>query len=136
MLGVNDPQDILGIGIRNLLEYRDNGGALEPLLANWNRTVIIEIMGIYAVSVHFHGTETRIEPGEAPKFHLRFALSLTTMTAIAKGEISVLKAFLIGQIKIKKIWHLGTLVKFLKIIIPALKIAGERGKHFSETHRG
>ena len=135
MIKINEPQDILGIGIRNLLGYRESRGELEPLVAKWERTIVIDLVGMYAVSVNFHGTDIRIEPGVAAEFDLQVTMSLGTMTALANGEIDPLRAFIKGQVKVKKIWHLGTLLKFLKIFIPALKIAGKRGAHHGKTHR-
>ncbi len=135
MIKINEPQDILGIGIRNLLGYRASRGELEPLVAKWERTITIELIGMYSVSVHFQGQDIRIEPGVAAGFDLKVSMSLGTMTALANGEIGPLRAFITGQVKVEKIWHLGTLLKFLKIFIPALKIAGERGVHHGKTHR-
>nr|MDO8108916.1 SCP2 sterol-binding domain-containing protein [Candidatus Sigynarchaeota archaeon] len=135
MTKMNDPQDVLGIAVRNLLNYRDSRGELEPLVAKWKKTVVIEITGIYAVSVHFNGTEIQIEPGGAAKFDLKVLMPLEMMIAIAKSEIGIMHAFMIGQLKVKKMWHIGTLLKFVKIFIPALKIAGERGVNLAKSHR-
>jgi putative sterol carrier protein len=135
MVTINEPQDILGIAIHNLLDYREKLGELEALVANWEKTVIIDVIGTYPVSVHFQGKDVRIEPGSAAKFDLEVSMSLETMIALAKGETGSLHAFMLGQVKVKKMWHVGTLLTFLKIIIPSLKIAGERGAHFGKTHR-
>ena len=135
MLKINEPQDILGLGIRNLLGYRESRGELEPLVAKWNKTVVIELIGIYAVSVHFHGGDIRIEPGVAAKFDVKISMSLDTIIAIADGETGPVRAFLKGRLKVERLWHVGTLLRLLKIIVPALKIAGERGAHHGATHR-
>jgi hypothetical protein len=135
MLQINDPQDILGIAVRNLLEFRASRGELESLVVNWEKTIVIEVVGMYAVSMHFQKNEIRIEPGSVAKFDLKLAMSINNMLAIADGEIGLIRLFLTGQVKLKKMWHLATLLRFLKIIIPALKIAGERGAHFRKTHR-
>ncbi len=134
MLTMNEPQDILGIGIKNLLEYRASKGELEPLVAGWNKTIIVEIQGIYALAIHFQDTKIQIHTSIPSIYDLKFALPLNIMIALAKGETGVIKAFLKGQIKVKKLWHIGTLLKFINIIIPALKIAGERGRHFAAQH--
>ena len=135
MLKINEPQDILGLGFRNLLEYRASRGELEPLVAKWEKTVVIELINIYAISIHFHGKDIRIEPGIAAGFDLKVSMSLDTIIALANCEIGFVHAFMIGHVKVKKIWHVGTLLKFVKIIVPALKIAGERGTHHGATHR-
>ena len=135
MLLMNDPQDILGIGIRHLLEYRASLGDMENLVSNWKKTILIELKGLYAISVHFLGNEIKIEPGSAVKFDLKFSLSLDSLVGLANGDLGIMKAFLSGKVKLEKLWNVGTLLKFIKIFIPALKIAGERGAHLGKIHR-
>ncbi|MEX2684999.1 MAG: SCP2 sterol-binding domain-containing protein [Candidatus Sigynarchaeota archaeon] len=135
MTRINEPPDILGLGIRNLLSYREDRGALEPLVANWEKTVVIELVDMYAVSMHFHKKDVQIEPGIPAKFDIMISMSLETLIALANGKTGPVRAFLQGRLKVKKLWRVGTLLKFMKIIIPALKIAGERGAHHGKTHR-
>ncbi|MBN2151504.1 MAG: SCP2 sterol-binding domain-containing protein [Candidatus Lokiarchaeota archaeon] len=134
MTDFNEPQDILGIGIRNLLGYRDSRGELEPLIANWEKTVVVEVAGMYPVTLRFHGKEIRIEPSAAAGFDLKVTMSIETMAALSDGSGPLLE-FLKGRVKVEKMWHLGTLLRFLKIIVPALRIAGERGAYHGKTHR-
>nr|MDO8085824.1 SCP2 sterol-binding domain-containing protein [Candidatus Sigynarchaeum springense] len=135
MTKISEPQDILGLGIRNLLGYIEGRGELEPLIANWEKTVVIELVGLYAVSIHFHEKGIQIEPGIDANFDVMVSMSLETIIALADGRTSPVRAFLKGQLKVKKAWHVGTLLKFLKIILPALRIAGERGARHGKTHR-
>ncbi len=134
MLMMNDPQDILGIGIKNILEYRASKGELEPLVAGWKKIIVVEIQGIYAITIRFQDSNIQVEPSLPSTYDLKLTMSLNIMIKIAKGETGLIGAFLKGQVKVKKLWHVSTLLKFIKIIIPALKIAGERGRHFAAQH--
>lgn len=134
MITINNPQDILGMGIKNILEYRANKGELESLIADWKKTIVVEIQGIYAVTVRFQGPNIQVEPSSPTIYDLKFTAPLETMITLAKGETGPICAFLKGQIKVKKVWHVGTLLKFVKIFIPALKNAGERGRHYADQH--
>ncbi len=135
MLKFNDPQDLLGIAIKNILDNRDKRGEMEALVSNLEKTFVIDLTGVYPVTVHFHGNEVRIEPGCSEEFDLKVSMTLDTMAALANGQTGSLQAFLRGQVGVKKMWNVAALLKFLNIFIPALKIAAERGVHFGKTHR-
>lgn len=122
----------MGIGIKNLLEYRKDDEKFQELVASWHKTIVVEVNGIYAVTITFEGGAIDIQPGTPEKYDLKFQLSLETMVAIARGDISYIKAFLKGHVKVKKMWHVGTLLKFVKVFIPALQIAGQRARNFQQ----
>ncbi|MHA1733234.1 MAG: SCP2 sterol-binding domain-containing protein [Promethearchaeota archaeon] len=130
MVKINDPEDIMGMGLKNILGYRLEDPKFQRLATDWNRTVVVEIKGIYSVTVKFEGDEIVVTPETGDKYHLKFTIDLPTMVDIGTGKVGAVKAFLKGRVKVKKIWRVGTLLRFMKIFIPALKLAGERAKHF------
>jgi hypothetical protein len=52
---------------------------------------------------------------------------------LAAGETGPIRSFLKGKIQVKKLWHVFTLLKFIRIFIPALKIAGGRAQNFKNN---
>jgi putative sterol carrier protein len=130
MLSINQPQDILGMGIRNILSYRLDDPAYQKLVMGWNKTIIIEFRHIYGVTVIFHDNTITIEYDEQKNFDLKIILDINTMVEIAQGKEGPITAFLKGKIQIKKLWNIGILLKFIKIFIPNIKKAGESANHY------
>ncbi len=118
------------MGIKNILGYRLEQDGFEELVKNWNKAIIVEIKDIYEVAVIFAGESITITTEIPTKFDLKFILDLETMGDIARGKIGAIKAFMQGRVKVKKLLHVGTLLKFMKIFIPALQMAGERANHY------
>lgn len=132
MISFNRPEDIIGIGIKNILAYRINDVEFQKLVQNWKRVIAIEFKNLYCVTANFQGEKIYIEYGEPPKYHIKIILdSLQTMVDLAKGKFGPYKAFLLGKIKVKKIWNVLDLLKFIKVFIPGLRIAGD----IARSHR-
>jgi hypothetical protein len=126
MISINQPQDILGLGIKNILSFRLDDVAYQNLVMSVNKVIVIEFRNIYAVTVIFEGEKITIEYDEKKNYDLKIGLDINTMVAIARGDIGPITGFLKGKLKIKKIWNIWLLLKFIKIFIPNLKLAGER----------
>ena len=126
MISINQPQDILGLGIKNILSFRLDDLSYQNLVMSVNKVIVIEFRNIYAVTVFFKGEKITIEYDEHENYDLRISLDINTMVAIARGDIGPITGFLKGNLKVKKIWNIGLLLKFIKIFIPNLKLAGER----------
>lgn len=132
MIVFNQPEDIIGIGIKNILGYRKDDARFQKLVQSWKRIIAIEFKNLYCVTANFQGDKIDIMYGESPKYHLKIIMdSLQTMGDLAKGKIGPYKAFLLGKIKVKKIWHVFDLLKFIKVFIPGLRIAGD----IARSHR-
>lgn len=131
MVNFNNPEDILGIGIKTILSYRKDDDDFKILIENWEKKVIVEFEGIYAVTVSFSDGTISINYGSEEEFDLMIKLkSIKVMTDLASGKYGPIVGFLKGKVKVKKIWNLRTLLKFLKIFIPALKIAGDQALRY------
>jgi putative sterol carrier protein len=126
MIVINQPQDILGLGIKNILSYRLQDADYQKLVSGVNKTIIIEFRHIYAVTVVFHENNITIEYDEKEKYDLKVILDINTMVQMARGEYGPIRGFLKGKLKVKKIWNVGLLLKFIQIFIPNIKLAGER----------
>ncbi|MHA1342132.1 MAG: SCP2 sterol-binding domain-containing protein [Promethearchaeota archaeon] len=130
----NQPQDIFGIGIKNILNYRKNDPKFKKLVINWNKTIVFEFPGLYPITINFNGNTININYGDSEKYDLRVIMpELSVMTEIARGDLGPISGFLKGKIKIKKMFSLPVLIRFIKIFIPALHIAGERAKWYKKN---
>jgi len=129
MISINQPQDILGLGIKNILSFRLDDEEYQKLVTSVNKIIVIDFRHIYAVTVVFEGEAITIEYDERENYDLKIVLDVNTMVAIARGDIGSITGFLKGKLQVKKIWNIGLLLKFIKIFIPNLKLAGERAEN-------
>ena len=132
MIEINKPEDILGLGIANILQYRIEEPSFQKLITNWNKTIVIVFKDIYAVSVFFQGEKIRIEYDECKKYDLKLILDINVMVELAEGTEGVIRGFIKGKIKVKKLWNIGVLLKFIRIFIPNLKIAGNTAEDYKK----
>jgi putative sterol carrier protein len=114
------------LALKNLLFPFLNDDKFLKKIKNWNRIIVIEIIGLYPITLIFSNGEIRIEYDEIPKHHLKLIISLEAFTQIAEGKLNLVSAFLKGKIKIKKLYRIFTILKFKNILFPALKRATER----------
>ncbi len=123
---INDPQDILGLTIKNLMTplLLDDKFAKKVKKIK-KRTIIVEIEDIYAISLVFNNGDVSIEYGEKPKYHLWIKITLDAFVGIAEGKVGMIGAFLKRKIKAKKLYRVFTILRFYKVFFPAIKAARE-----------
>ena len=122
---VNQPDDILGLALKNLLTPLLADEKIVKTIKKLNRVIIMELVDIYAITLTFNTGNIRIELGEKKPYHLKLIVTLDTFTGIAEGKIGLIGAFLKRKIKVKKIYRLFTILKFRKIFFPAIKAAAQ-----------
>jgi len=125
---VNEPDDILGLALKNLLTPLLEDNKFVKRIKKLKKSVIvIELRDIYALSLSFDNGAISINYGEPRRFKLKMIVSLDAFMKIAQGQgmIGLIGAFLKGEIKIKKIYRIFTILKFYKIFFPAIKMANE-----------
>ncbi|MHA1274369.1 MAG: SCP2 sterol-binding domain-containing protein [Promethearchaeota archaeon] len=124
---INQPEDILGLAIKNLIEplYSENK-TRKKLLKIKNRIIILELEGIYAISMIFDKkSNLKIEYGEKTKYSSKIKTNLDAFVGIAEGKVGIISAFLRRKIKVKKIFRIFTLFRFYRVLFPAIKKANE-----------
>ncbi len=127
---INNPEDILGIGLKNLLSYCCNDSKFHKEVEVLNQKIIFDFEDLYSVSVFFQKPTIEITPNTEEKNILRLKMSLNTLINIMKGKYSIIGAFLRGKIKISHLWKLLTIIRLLRILHPALKKATERAEEY------
>jgi len=121
---INEPQDVLGLAIKNLMTPL----LLDPKFAKKvkkikKRVIIIELEDIYPLSLVFNDGDVSIEYGEKPKYHLWITITLDAFVGIAEGKVGMIGAFLKHKIKAKKLYRVFTILRFYKVFFPAIKAA-------------
>ena len=123
---INDPQDVLGLAIKNLLTplFLDEK-FVKKVRKIKKRIIVVELEDIYAISLVFNNGDVSIEYGEKPKYHLWITITLDAFVGIAEGKVSMIGAFLKRKIKAKKLYRVFTILRFYKVFFPAIKAASE-----------
>ena len=123
MVIINEPDDIFGLALVNLLTPFFNDEKFQKKIRKWKRTIELELIDFYTFSLIFDNGDIRVEYGGQEKYDLKLTIDFDTFMAIAEGRMGLISAFLRGRVKVKKIYRLLTVLKFITILIPALKRA-------------
>ena len=139
MLEISQPEDLLGLAIKNMLDYRKNDEKFSTYVTNWSKKkqkkIVVNVVPMYAITIVFNGNEITIERGEAKKA-LKITLHVHSMLEMAFGRLGVIKATLTRKIKIKGIYRIGTILKFMKIFLKTMKmVADEPNINYYELNK-
>jgi len=122
---INEPTDLLSLALKNLLTPLLTDDKIQNKIKNWKRVIVLELSGLYGITLTFNNGNISIEYGEKPKYDLKLVVSLDAFTGIAEGKVGLISAFVKRKIKVKKIYRIFTVLKFYKIFFPAIKGASE-----------
>lgn len=123
---VNEPDDVLGLALKNLIApLLDDEKFVKLIKKLKKRVIVLELADIYGITLSFNNGDIAIEYGEKPKYHLKIIVTLDAFVGIAEKKIGLVGAFLKRKAKVKKIWRVFTILKFYKIFFPAIKKANE-----------
>ena len=125
MLSIQQPIDLISISLFNVLSYRKDEEEYYNLVKDWNKTLIINVKELYPVTVIFEGTEIKFEPGETKKADLKVTMGLQTMLDVAYGRKNAIMSVLKREIKMKGIFRVGVVLKFMKIFLKSMKMVVE-----------
>jgi len=121
---IQQPRDLISISIHNILSYRKDE-EFYNLVKDWNKTLILNITDLYPVTVIFEGEHINFEPGEIKKADLKVSMSIQTMLDVAYKRLNPIWAVLARKIKIKGIFKVGVLLKFMNIFLKSMKMVAE-----------
>ncbi len=122
---INQPKDILGLALKNLLTPMLNEEKILKKIKNWHRIIVVELIGLYEITLIFNNSEITIEYGEKPKYDLKIRMTLDALIAITEGRMGLISAFLRRKLKVKKIYRIFTINKFQSILVKALHLANK-----------
>jgi len=122
---INQPQDLLGLAIKNVLEPILEDEKILKKIEEFNKVVVMELTGLYPITITFNKGLISIDYGEKPKYDLKLIVSVDAFTGMAEGKGGLISSFLKGKIKVKKMHRIFTLLKFKSIFFPAIEKATE-----------
>lgn len=139
MLEFEQPEDLLGLAIQNMLNYRKYDEEFNHYIMKWAskkpRKIVIDVLPFYAITIVFNGNTVRVERGETPK-SLKMTLHVHTMLEMAYGRLGIIKATLTRKIKVKGIYRINTILKLMKIFFKTMKKVGaEPNTNYYELHK-
>ena len=123
---INQPQDLLGLGIKNLLEPVLEDEKILKKLKKFNKVVVMELTGLYPISLTFNKGLISIDYGEKPKYDIKLIVSVDAFTGMAGGAGGLISSFTKGKIRIKKMYRIFTILKFTGIFLPAVEKLAEQ----------
>ena len=137
MINIEKADDLLGISVHNILSHRKNEEKFIKLVNNWNKKLIIEVEKFYSLEVIFEGNQIRFKIEDLDEnVDLRILMSLDTLLDIAFGRLNPILGTVIRKVKIKGIYRLITLLKFLKIFVKSMKmVAADPNQNYYELNK-
>ena len=120
---MNEPEDIFGMAVANLFAPFLEREAFHKKIKNWKKTIIIDMIDIYPFSITFNCGKIHVKYGQSEKYQLKIIVGFDTFMGLAEGTVGMFRAALKRKIKVKKIYHIFTILKFISILMPALKNA-------------
>ena len=123
MISIEKPKDLLGLAINNILNYRKDDPEFVKLISNWNKNIIIEIEMFYPLEITFKGNEIKFKINDFDKkIDLKVKMGLQALLDVAVGRLNPITAVIKRKIKIKGIYKIKTLLKFIKIFVTSMKM--------------
>lgn len=137
MINIEKADDLLGISLNNILSYRKKDEDYIKLVTNWNKKIIIEIEKFYSVEVIFDGNEIKFKIDNFDKkVDLKVKMSLDTLLEIAYRRLNPINAVLKRKVKMKGMFRIGTVLKFLKIFVNSMKmVASQPNQNYYELNK-
>ncbi len=137
MINIEKADDLLGISVHNILSYRKNEEKFIKLVNNWNKKLIIEIEKFYPLEVIFEGNQVRFKIEDLDEeVDLRIMMSLDTLLDIAFGRLNPILGTTMRKVKIKGMYRLFTLLKFLRIFVKSMKmVAANPNQNYYELNK-
>ena len=131
---INDPEDILGIGFKNLLSYSYEDPKFHEMVEKLDQEIVFDFEDLYAVAVKFCKPTIEISPFEIQTgpTGLGLKMSMPTLIEIMKGRYTMVGAFLRGKIRIIRWWKLQTIILLMKLLLPTLQRAKERAEEYGK----
>jgi putative sterol carrier protein len=123
MVSINESDHVFGMAIMKIFTPFLEEEKFQKKIQNWNKIIVVELKGIYTFSLIFDNGVISCEYGDREKHNLKLITTFDAFVGIAEGYTGLIPAFIRGKIKVKKIYNIFTVLKFITILLPALKRA-------------
>jgi putative sterol carrier protein len=123
MISIQKGEDLLSIFIHNVLSYRKSDQDFINLVLDWNKKILIDFEDFYCIELIFESNEIKYKVNDLDKkVDLRVSLNIYTVLDLAYGRLHPVKAFIQRKLKIKGIYKIRTLLKFIKIFLKSMQM--------------
>ncbi|NVM17618.1 MAG: SCP2 sterol-binding domain-containing protein [Candidatus Lokiarchaeota archaeon] len=137
MISIQKGEDLLSITLSTILNYRKDEPKFQKLVIDWNKKIHVEIEDFYLIEVIFNHNEIRFKVNDIDKKpDLKVKLNIYTFLDLAYGRIGPLKAVFQRKIRIKGLFKLGILLKFIKIFLKSMQmVASDPNENYYELNK-
>lgn len=123
MISIQKGEDLLSIFIYNVLSYRKNDQDFVNLVLDWNKKILINFEDFYCIELIFEGNGIKYKVNDLDKnVDLKVSLNIYTVLDLAYGRLHPVKAFIQRKLKIKGIYKIGTILRFIKILLKSMQM--------------
>lgn len=137
MISIQKGEDLLSITLSTILNYRKDELEFQKLVIDWNKKIQVEIEDFYLIEVIFNRNEIRFKVNDIDKKpDLKVKLNIYTFLDLAYGRIGPVKAVFQRKIRIKGLFKLGILLKFIKIFLKSMQmVASDPNENYYELNK-
>jgi len=137
MITIQKGEDLLSISMSTILNYRKDEPEFQKLVLDWNKKLLIEIDDFYSVEIIFNHDEIKFKVNDIDKkVDLKIKMNIFTLLDLAFNRLSPVKAVLQRKLKIKGIYKIGTILKFMKIFLKSMQmVASDPNNNYYELNK-
>ncbi len=137
MISIQKGEDLLSITLSTILNYRKDEPEFQKLVIDWNKKIQVEIEDFYLIEVIFNRNDIRFKVNDIDKKpDLKVKLNIYTFLDLAYGRIGPVKAVFQRKIRIKGLFKLGILLKFIKIFLKSMQmVASDPNENYYELNK-
>ena len=137
MITIQKGEDLLSISMSTILNYRKEEPEFQKLVLDWNKKLLIEIDDFYSVEIIFNHDEIKFKVNDIDKkVDLKVKMNIFTLLDLAFNRLSPVKAVLQRKLKIKGIYKIGTILKFMKIFLKSMQmVASDPNNNYYELNK-
>ena len=137
MISIQKGEDLLSISMSTILNYRKDEPEFQKLVLDWNKKLLIEIDDFYSVEIIFNHDEIKFKVNDIDKkVDLKIKMNIFTLLDLAFNRLSPVKAVLQRKLKIKGIYKIGTILKFMKIFLKSMQmVASDPNNNYYELNK-
>ena len=137
MISIQKGEDLLSIALCTILSYRKNESEFLKLVLNWNKKILIEIEDFYPIEIIFDHDEIKFKVIDIDKkVDLKVKMNIYTLLDLAYGRLGPIKAVLKRKIRIKGLFKVGILLKFIKIFLKSMQmVAADPNNNYYELNK-
>ncbi len=137
MISIQKGEDLLSISLSTILSYRKNEAEFQKLVINWNKKILIVIEDFYPIEIIFERDEIRFKVSDIDKkVDLKVKMNIYTLLDLAYGRLGPIKAVIKRKIRIKGLFKVGILLKFIKIFLNSMQmVAADPNNNYYELNK-